>query len=169
MQVGSSSSSLAAQLQALESAAQGQYQSGGDFDFMVNQATAGQATAGQASGGQGGDASSSSANGTATAAGSGQQLSGAFQATSLIAVGTVGPNGTMQTFSPQQIQSEQADVAKMSQTAYSNSLQNFMALAQASGQMGGASYTDQQSFMSGDGDISASFTSQFSLQPSASS
>jgi hypothetical protein len=157
MQVGSSTS-LSAQLQALESAAQTQYQDGGDFDFMVGQAS-----------GSGSVGSSSSSSSSSGAAGSDGQLSGSFQSSSIMAVGTVGANGVVSLFSPQQIQDEQHDLAKMRQSAFSDSLSNFMTLAQAGGQMGTSSYTDQQSFTGDNGAISANFSSQFSLQMPASS
>jgi hypothetical protein len=165
MQVGSSSS-LAAQLQALESAAQAQYQAGSDFDFMVGQA--GAASSGPAGGAAGASSGDPTAGATTGAAGAGQ-LSGSFQSTSLIAVGTVGANGAVQMFSPQQIQGEEDDVAKMRQSAFTDSLQNFMTLAQEGGQMGASSYTDQSSFTGDNGLISASFNSQFSLSGTASS
>ncbi len=167
MQVGSSSSSLSAQLQALQSAALGQYQAGSDFDFMVGQA--GDASSGDDSSSATGSATGAAAGSTPGATPGAGQLSGSFQSSSLYAVGTMGSNGVMQMFSPQQIQSEQDDLSKMRQSAYSDSLSNFMTLAQEGGQMGGSSYTDQQSFTGDNGMISASFSSQFALGPTASS
>jgi hypothetical protein len=154
VQVGSSSP-LSGQFQELESAAVGKYQDGQDFNFILNEVA-----------GNGGGASSSS--GAATAAG-GYSLSGGFQSGSLIAVGTMS-NGRLQPFSSQQIQSEESALTSMGQTAYADSLQNFLSLAQASslnGQIGACSYNDQQQFCGDNGLISASFDTNLSLNPAS--
>lgn len=150
------SSTLWPQLQALQSAALNQYQ-GGDFSFTV----------GGDSGSGGGSASSASSSAGSTGSG-GPQLSGSFQTSSLIAVGTM-QNGKLDPFSAAQIQSEESMEANAGQLSYEDSLQNFLTLAQAgspNGQIAASSYTDQQSFVGDNGLISASYNTSFSLSPS---
>jgi hypothetical protein len=151
MQIGSSSP-LPTQLQTLENAALGKYQNGQDFNFVLNGLT------GETSGASG-------------SSGSGYDLSGAFQAGSLIAVGTMS-NGVLQPFSSQQIQDEESSLAEMRQTAFTDSLQNFLSMAQESsvnGQIGSCSYSDQQEFTGDNGLISASFDTSLSLNPASTS
>lgn len=148
MQVGSSTA-LLAQLQALEKAALGQYQGGQDFNFAVAQT--------DCAAGSGG-----------SAADSGSQLSGSFKSSSLIAVGSMTPDGQMVPFPAKQIQSEENAASAMGQTAFADSLQNFLLLAQTSdptGQIGSSSYSDHQQFVGDNGLVSATFDSSFSLGP----
>ncbi|MEJ0066222.1 MAG: hypothetical protein WDM85_13070 [Caulobacteraceae bacterium] len=145
MQVGSSTT-LSQELQALGSAALDQYQGGGDFSFTV------------------GDTGDSSAG--AGAAGAANLLSGTFKPESLVAVGTMTPDGQLVPFSAAQVQSEENMVANMSHISYADSLQNFLALAQAgsaNGQAGASSYSDQQQFVGDNGLVSANFDTSFSL------
>jgi hypothetical protein len=148
-----SQTTLWPQLQALQSAALNQYQSGGNFSFTVG-------------GGSGSSANSSSSAGST---GAGPQLSGSFKSGSLIAVGTMS-NGQLDPFSSQQVQSEETMLANARQLSYEDSLQNFMTLAQAgspNGQIAASSYTDQQQFVGDNGMISASFDTSFSLSPAS--
>jgi hypothetical protein len=174
MQVGSSGNSLQSQLQALESAALGQYQSsqlGQSFNFLLQTADNGSSSSSSSStssSSSSSTSSSSSSSSTAsqsssTGSGSGYQLSGSFTSDSLIAVGTMGPNGLIP-FSQQQVQSEENSVASAGQSAYADALQNFMTLSQASGQQGGT-YTDQQSYTSANGMVSANFDTSLTLKP----
>jgi len=143
---GVSGATLSPQIQALGSAALNKYQSGGNFSFNVNDSGSGSSCAGS------------------TAAG--DQLSGSFKTESLIAVGTMTPSGQLDPFSSAQIQSEQAMVANMGQISFADSLQNFLALAQAgspNGEVGTSSFTDQQQFVGDNGLVSVSFNTSFSL------
>ncbi|THD64341.1 hypothetical protein [Phenylobacterium sp.] len=100
--------------------------------------------------------------------GGGDQLSGNTQSGSLIAVGTISPNGQMDPFSPAQVQSEENMVANMGQASFADSLQNFLTLAQAgspNGQVAASSYSDQQQFTGDNGLVSAYFNTSFSLDP----
>jgi hypothetical protein len=140
---------LSPQLQSLGSAALGKYQSGQDFNFLL-------------------DAASTSAGGngqSSTAAGNSFVMSGSFRPTSLVAVGTIGPGGTLKPFSPEQVQNEEAAVNQESASAYADALQNFLTLSQASGQMGTTTLSDHQEFTADDGLISGSFDTSFSLKP----
>src|ERR1700761_8958209 len=133
MQVGSSAG-LWPQLQALGGAALNQFQ-GGAFSFNVD------------------DSDDDGASG-AGSTGAGDQLSGSSKSGSLIAVGTMSASGKLTPFSAAQVQSEETMAAKMSQISFADSLQNFLTLAQAgspSGQLAGASMTDQQSYTADNG------------------
>ncbi len=155
MQVGSARS-LQAQLQSLENAALGQYQGGQPFSFALDQAT-------QAAGGSTGASDSTGSTGTSPAG-----LSGRFSGGYLYAVGTMGPDGQMVPYSAQQVQSEIAAAQNVQKTAYGDSLQNFLALAQAAdpaGQIGAASYSDQQNFVGDNGNISVQTDTSFALKP----
>jgi hypothetical protein len=80
----------------------------------------------------------------------------------------VSEDGQVTLFPQAQIQSEESDLAQMRQTSYSDSLQNFMMLAQAgetNGQVGAATYADQQQFTGDNGLISASFDTSLTLTP----
>ena len=141
-----SSGTLSPQLQALGSAVLNTYQSGGNFSFNANYS----------------GTSSSSAESTSAS----DQLSGNVKTESLIAVGTMTPNGQLDPFSPAQIQSEDAIVANMGQISFADSLQNFLALSQAgsqNGEVGVSSYTDQQQFVGDNGLVSMSINTRFSL------
>jgi hypothetical protein len=118
MQVNSSTS-LSAQLQALENQALSQYANGPSFAQAAQQAGGGATTP-----------AGGSSNTTINATSGGQTLTGNFRAFSLVAVGALGPDGQMQLFPQSQIDSEYASVNQMAQTAYANSLQNFMTLSQ---------------------------------------
>jgi hypothetical protein len=146
MQVGSAPGTSAA-LSALQTSAQDQYQDGSDFSFALTQAMAGQ-----------GGATSPTLT-----------LAGDFQSSSVYAVGTVGADGQVNLFSQEQIQQEQGALANARKLAYANALQNFLTLAQAtsptSEPLQASSLTDEQQFVGDNGLISASFTSQLSLQP----
>jgi hypothetical protein len=138
-------SSIASQLQALQTAASNQYDANQNFQFLVDQS---------------GDAQ------TTAAASSGPQLSGSFQAGSLVAVGSVSAGGAVTLFPQAQIQAEETEAAQMRQTAFGDSLQNFMLLAQAgaaNGQIGAATYSDQQQFTADNGLISMSADTNLSL------
>jgi hypothetical protein len=153
MQVGSST--LSPLLQALQSAALNQYQAGGDFGFSV--------------GGPGDGASDGDGSSGAGPAGSGGQLSGSFKPLSLIAVGAMSADGQLIPFSSAQIQSEEAMAANAQKIQFEDSLQNFLTLAQAgsaNGQVGPASYRDQQQFVGDNGLVSVSSDTSFSLSPS---
>jgi hypothetical protein len=57
-------------------------------------------------------------------------------------------------------------VANMGQISFADSLQNFLALAQAgspNGEVGASSYTDQQQFVGDNGLVSTYFDTSFSL------
>jgi hypothetical protein len=77
----------------------------------------------------------------------------------------------MQLFPQSQIDSEYASVNQMAQTAYANSLQNFMTLSQQAdptGQGGPSSYTDKASFIGDNGMISVGYDANYALNPSGS-
>jgi hypothetical protein len=81
-------------------------------------------------------------------------------------------DGTLKPFSSPQIQADESALAGVRQTAYADSLQNFLLLAQASstnGQIGACSYSDQQQFSGDNGLISASFNTSLSLEPTSAS
>ncbi len=148
----SSTAALSPQLQALGSAALSKYQSGDNFTFTVDD-------------NGGGNANNSSDAGST---GVGDQLSGSSKSGSLIAVGAMTPGGQLDPFSLTQIQSEEAMVANMGQISFADSLQNFLALAQAespNGEVGASSYTDQQQFVGDNGLVSTYFDTSFSLNP----
>ena len=152
MQIGSSSD-LAKQLQALQNAANGQSQSGSDFSLLMQ------------TGGSGASPAISSGSSESSSSSDGWQLSSSSTTDSLIAVGTMGANGQMTPFSQQQIQSEEQAVAKAGKNAYSDALQNFMTLSQASGQLSGGTYTDQQSYVASNGMVAANFDTTLTLKP----
>lgn len=148
MQIGATAG-LSASLQALESAAENQYQAGSDFSFALDQATAAQ--------GAGGSSDSSGAS----------KLSGNFQSSVVYAVGTFNPDGSVNLFPPQQVQQELGDLANARQLSYGDTLQNFLTLAQAASPDGGptqpASLTDSQQFTGDNGLVGASFTTHLDL------
>lgn len=154
MQIGSSSD-LAKQLQALQNAANGEPQDGSAFSLLMQTGGSGTSPA----------ISSGSDSGSSSSSSSGWQLSGSSTTDSLIAVGTMGSDGKMTPFSQQQIQSEEQAVAKAGKNAYSDALQNFMTLSQASGQLSGGTYTDQQSYVASNGLVSANFDTSLTLKP----
>ena len=165
MKVGSTND-LSSQLQALENAALGQYQSSQNFNFLLQQA--GQTD--QAGGGSASSSSSSTSSGSSTSSQSssssgGYELSGSFTGSSLYAVGTFGADGQLNYFSPQQIQSEQNAIATVRQSSYADALQNFMTLSQAGGQIGGGSYNDQVSFTADNGLVGGNFDTSLTLKP----
>jgi len=164
MQVGSGSSgsSLSSQLQALENAALGQYQSSGNFNFLLQQANQTDDSSGSTSTSSSSSSSTSSSSSSSNSNG-GYQLSGSFVGSSLIAVGTMGPNGQMTPFSQAQVQSEESLANNARQTAYGNALQNFMALSKAGGQLD--SFSDQESFTADNGLVSGNFDTSLSLKP----
>ncbi len=174
MQVGSSTSS-SAQMQALENAAAGKYQSGQDFSFLLQLANGTVSDASNSS--ASGTSSSGSSSGSPTNTGSSSAessssgsylMSGSFQQSSLIAVGTMtqdGQGSKLVPFSQQQVQSEEAAVNNAGQTAYTDALQNFMTLSQASGQMETTSLSDHMQFTADNGLISGGFNTSFSLKP----
>lgn len=165
MKVGSTND-LSSQLQALETAALGQYQSNQGFNFLLQQANQTDGSGGSSSSsGKSGSSSSSSSSTSQTSGSSGYQLSGSFTGDALIAVGTMSANGQMTPFSQQQVQSEESAVASARKSAYANALQNFMTLSQASGQMSGGTFTDQQSYVSANGMVSANFDTSLTLKP----
>jgi hypothetical protein len=140
-------SAPASPLQSLQTAAANQYDPAQNFDVLVDQPGDAPQTAGSAPG---------------------YQLSGSFQSGALVAVGSVSEDGQVTLFPQAQIQSEESDLAQMRQTSYSDSLQNFMMLAQAgetNGQVGAATYADQQQFTGDNGLISASFDTSLTLTP----
>jgi hypothetical protein len=161
MQV-SSSTSPSAQLQALENAAAGKYQTGQDFSFLLQLANGTMSDASNSS--VGGSSSSGSSNTVSSSSGN-YLMSGSFQQGSLVAVGTMTSGGQMVPFSQQQVQSEKAAVNNAGQTAYSDALQNFLMLSQAGGQMGTTSLSDQEQFTADNGQISGFFNTSFSLKP----
>jgi len=162
-------------LASLQSAALGQYQQSSQvssFAQAMQQAIAG--------GGSNSSVSSSPVTGTSTTTNSqsdsfdtdvvagGEELTGSFQSSSLIAVGTFGPDGKMIPFSQQQIASEYQSVADASKSAYADALQNFLTLSKGADSDGGSSgttYTDKSSFTSDNGLVSANFDATFSLKP----
>jgi len=103
--------------------------------------------------------SSSSSSGS-----SGYQLTGSFTGGSLIAVGTMNPDGTMTPFSRAQVQSEEDLASNARQSAYGNALQNFMALNQASGGQID-SVSDQESFTADNGLVSGNYDASLTLKP----
>jgi hypothetical protein len=155
-----SSAGLSAQLQALENAALSQYANGPSFAQAAGQVAGASATQ-QAEG---------ASNTTVNATSGGQTLTGSFRAFSLVAVGTLGPDGQMQLFPQSQIDSEYASVNQMAQTAYANSLQNFLSLSQQAdptGQVAASSYSDQAHFIGDNGLISTGYDANYALNPSA--
>lgn len=159
MQVNSSAG-LSAQLQALENAALSQYGNGPSFAQAAQQAAGGSTT-------PAGGSSTTTVNATS----GGQTLTGSFRATSLVAVGTLGPDGQMQLFPQSQIDSEYASVAQMAKSAYANSLQNFLSLSQQAdptGQGAASSYSDQAHFIGDNGLISTGYDANYALNPSGS-
>lgn len=174
MQVGSSTSS-ASQLQALENAALGAYQSNQDFSFLLQATQSGQVTGSETtdgSSGSSGSTSSFSSSGSSTSGSSsassssdgGWQLSGSITGGEVYAVGTM-TGGVLQPFSQQQIQGELNAIDKVRQTAYADSLQNFMTLSEAGGQMGGGTYSDHVEFTADNGLVGGNFDTSFSLKP----
>ncbi|HMA50588.1 MAG TPA: hypothetical protein VKP60_12595 [Magnetospirillaceae bacterium] len=159
MKIGSTND-LSSQLQALENAALGQYQSSQNFNFLLQQTgQTGQADSSSAS------SSSSSSTSSQSSSASGYQLAGSFTGGSIYAVGTFGANGQLNYFSPQQIQSEQNAIATVRQSSYADALQNFMTLSQAGGQIGGGSYNDQVSFTADNGLVGGNFDTSLTLKP----
>ena len=158
MQVGSSGSSLQSQLEALENAARGQYQAGQDFSLLLQ--TGGNSSTSSSSSSS---SSSTSNSGTSSSGPSGYQLSGSFTGASVIAVGTMNPDGTMTPFSQAQVQSEENLANNARQTAYGNALQNFMALSQAGGQID--SFTDRESFTADNGLVGGNYETSLTLKP----
>ncbi|GEM_PF-5703373 len=163
MQVGSSTS-LAQQLQALENAAQGQYQSSSNFSFLL-QATgqSGQSSDSGSSTPSSSSSSSSSSSTTSSSSGGDLQLTGSFTGGALYAVGT-GFGSNFVPFSQQQIQGELNTINTARQNAYSSALQNFMTLSQASGQITDTTMTDQVSFTGDNGLVGGNFDTSLSLK-----
>jgi hypothetical protein len=160
MQVGSSGSSLQSQLQALENAALGQYQAGQDFSLLLQtggNSSSNSSTSSSSSGGTSTSSSSSTSSDT-----SGYQLSGSFTGASVIAVGTMNPDGTMTPFSQAQVQSEEDLANNARKAAYGNALQNFMALSQAGGQID--SFTDRESFTADNGLVGGNYETSLTLK-----
>jgi hypothetical protein len=149
MAINGISNQMSPQLQALGSAALKKYQSGSNFSFTVNDSGTGTCSSGAAAS---------------------DQLSGSVTTSSLIAVGTMTPGGQLDPFSSAQIQSEETMVANMGQISFADSLQNFLALAQAgspNGEVTASSYTDQQQFVGDNGLVSMSYNTSFSLKPAS--
>lgn len=156
MQVGSSSD-LAKQLQALQNAALGQYQSNSDFSLLLQ-------TGGSDSGANAGPASGSGGASNSTSASDGNwQLSGNFTGGAVYAVGTFGANGQLNRFSQQQVQSELDAIQQQRKASYSDALQNFMTLSQASGQLADTTMTTQTQFTGDNGLIGGSYQTSLSL------
>jgi hypothetical protein len=172
MQVGSSTD-LSAQLQALENAALGKYQSNQNFSFLLQQSDptnqggdASSSGAASDGGSDTGDTPASSASSTNTAgAANGYQLSGSFQAGEVYEVGTFGSNGQVIPLPQQEVQNELNALATARQAAYSDALQNFMTLSQASGQIGGGTFSDDMKFTADNGMVGGNFDTSFSLKP----
>lgn len=150
-----SGTTLSQQLQALESATLSKYQNGNNFKFDVSDGA--------------GDAGASSTDASTTkSTATGDQLSGSFTSDALIAVGTITPDGKLDPFSSAQVQSEMAMVANMGQISFADSLQNYLALAQAgspTGEISASSYSDQQRFVGDNGLVSVAYNTSFALQP----
>lgn len=169
MQVGSTSS-LSSQLQALENAALGQYQSTQNFNFLLTQAnqtddSSSSSDSASSGGGSSSSSSDSASQSSASSSAGGYQLSGSFTGASVYAVGTFGTDGQLNYFSPQQIQSEQDAIATVRQSSYADALQNFMTLSQAGGQIGSGTYNDQVSFTADNGLVGGNFDTSLTLKP----
>jgi hypothetical protein len=171
MQVGSSTGP-SAQLQALENAAAGKYQTGQDFSFLlqlangtVSDASTAPVSAASSSGSSSGDTTDTGSSNAGSSSSGSYLMSGSVQQGSLIAVGTMTSSGQMVPFSQQQVQSEEAAANNASQTAYSDSLQNFMTLSQASGQMEATTLSDKEQFTADNGLVSGFIDTNFSLKP----
>ena len=163
MQVGSSNSSAASQLQVLEQAALGQYQANQDFNLLLQSAGSGSGTA-SSSTSSGSDSSSSSSSTSSPSNSNGDwQLSGSFTGGGVYAVGT-GFGSSFVPFSQQQIQSEQDAIQTQRKASYSDALQNFMTLSQASGQLANSTMSDQVKFTGDNGLIGGSFETDLSLK-----
>ncbi len=164
MQVGSSST-LTSQMQTLENAALGKYQDSQDFSFLLQTDQSGNldSSSGSSDSGSSGSSSSGSTD-TGTDTSTGYQMSGSFTGGSIYAVGTMNANGQMTPFSQQQIQSEQDAIQTQRKAAYSDALQNFMTLSQASGQLANTTMNDQVQFTGDNGLIGGSFDTSLSLK-----
>ncbi len=159
MQVGSSTT-LATQLQALGNAAAGKFQAGQDFSFLLEMENGTVSDARGSSPGAPTDIDSASVG---ASQGYGLSMSGSFKSESLVAVGTMGTGGHMTPFSSQQVQGEEAALGLAGKSAYANALQNFLALSQAGGQIGGTTLNDKEQFVADNGLISGTFNTSLSL------
>jgi hypothetical protein len=151
MQVRSSNSSLASQIQALEKAAFAEYQPNQDFSLLLQ------------TGGSGSSATTSSGSSSPTSnSNNNWQMSGSVTGTEVYAVGT-GFGDSFKPFSQEQIQSEQDAIETQRMAAYSDTLQNFLILSQASGQLAGTTMSDHMTFSGDNGLIGGSVDTNLSL------
>ena len=170
VQVNSSNSLSAQQLQALENTALGQYQSqtGTDFSKLMKQVDDVAQEGDQAP-----DATTQIGTATTISAKEGNsQLTGSFSVDALVAVGTFGANGKVNLFPEQQINAEYSALANASQASFSDSLQNFLTLSQQAspaGASGPSTFSDQEQFSIDGGLVSGNFDTSLSLKSAGGS